>query len=80
MKTIRIILLALAFAGLCALPLFLLSGCTADGRFDAATADQVIRTGFDTYERASRINSPERYPNRPVVVPGAPFPIYPVGQ
>lgn len=76
MRIVRIVLLTLALAGMLALPLFFLAGCTtiehADGSretsFDAETAADVLKTGVQTYEQN---------PDRPVYPPGAPFPIYP---
>jgi len=75
MKTIRLLLLVLAAAGMVALPLFLFSGCAGSGPGGAWTPDDFaavnrgVSDAVATYERV-------RYPDRPVYPPGAPFPIY----
>lgn len=69
----RLPILALILSAV-AMILALLSGCTADGRFDTAAFDQVTRTTLDAYDRYDRYHRPAGAPVNP---PGAPFPIYP---
>lgn len=76
-KTARIIVLI----GLIGFSATAMIGCKADGSFDAQAASQALDTGFSAWERADRMQHPERrYPDRPAPVvnpPGAPFTLYP---
>lgn len=80
---------ALVLIGIIGFSVTTLIGCKADGSFDAQAAGQALDTGFAAWERAERLqhperyplNAPARYPDRPVVAPVQPFQTYaPVGE